>query len=259
MKINFLYSSSSGNATVVESTSGNTKIQIDAGVSYKKLKEAYQKDLDINALFITHDHSDHIKNAGIVARKTNCEVYLPEPAYLNKKDLFDNCSFSYITGGNITEINELEVLAFSTRHDSPGSVGYTVFDKESKLKFGFLTDTGVITKVIKNALYDCDAFFIESDYDVEGLEKCEEYDEFLKERIKGAYGHLSNQESLEFIKTGSSDKLQWAALGHLSKHTNTPETLQKRIEEIVPTLKDKLIILTDAQTIEIKSYEHTNV
>lgn len=251
MKVKLLHSSSSGNCTIVEGE--NTKLMIDAGLSYKRIKEAYGEDPKLDALLITHEHSDHISGAGIVARKTECPIYIPEKSYLAKEKLFNDCSINYIEGGQTIEIGDFTISAFSTRHDSEASNGYVITENATMKKFGFLTDTGGITKLIRDALSDCDGYFIEADYDEDELEKCAEYDDILKERIKSPYGHLSNQQSLEYVNTYLNlEKATFVAFGHLSKNTNSPEILQSRIEYFIPKrFWDKLKIINQPTEFEI--------
>lgn len=251
MKIKFLCSGSDGNSTLI--TGKKETIMIDAGPSYKTLKEVNGgQDIILNYLFITHEHSDHIKSAGVVGRKTGCVIYIPEKCYDSKIDLFDNCHVEFIEGGDEVDLTEFKVKAFSTRHDSVDAVGYVITEKMSNKKFAFLTDTGVITSLIKYNIQGCDAYFIESDYDLEELEKNAEYSDELKERIKSPYGHLSNQEALKFISSISIDSTKWIALGHLSKNTNSPEVLEERIKELIgESWLEKIAIIKESKELEI--------
>jgi phosphoribosyl 1,2-cyclic phosphodiesterase len=248
MIINFLYSGSSGNATLIQSDDKKTNILLDAGLSLKRLKEKFDFDsISLDAILITHEHSDHIAGLGPIGRKYNCPIYLPEPSFEKIENLLDKCNVQLINGGAEININNFEIKSFSTKHDSLGSLGYTVLDKNVNKKFGFLTDTGVFTKLMIKELSTCNACFIEADYDEEGLEKYAEYDDFLKDRIRSPLGHLSNQKTLNFlIDTLDLTKLEFVMLGHLSKNTNSPEILSSRIEEMIPAeFREKLNIITD--------------
>jgi phosphoribosyl 1,2-cyclic phosphodiesterase len=201
----------------------NTKIMIDAGLSYKKMCEHYGEEIIPEALFISHEHADHISGAGILGRKTGCPIYLAEPCYKAKQEhdekFFKGCEIKFISGGD----------------DSAASVGFIVTELSTNKKFGFLTDTGLITPLIRSQLDGCDAYFLECDYDTESLEKYAEYDEFLKDRIKSPIGHLSNQQSLEYIHTYLNlEKVAWIILGHLSQNTNSPELLKEQCESKLP-------------------------
>lgn len=251
MKIKFLCSSSSGNATLI--TGVNENIMIDAGPSYKTLKEANGGlDLSVQALFITHEHGDHIKGAGVLGRKTDCAIYIPEKCYLEKIDLFDSCNIQFVEGGDEIDLEEFTVKAFSTRHDSVDSVGYIITEKSTGKKFAFLTDTGVITALIREHVKDCHIYFIESDYDEEELEKNAEYSDELKTRISSPYGHLSNQESLKYISSLNFDMTDLIVMGHLSKNTNSPFILSSRIDQILDKKwKDKIYIVENVKEFDI--------
>lgn len=250
MKIKNLFSSSSGNATVVETDT--TVIVIDAGVSYTKLKNAYGKDLSVDAIFITHEHGDHVQGAGILGRKTGSPVYMPQASFEKRANLFNNCKIEYITGGNKIKIGNLEILAYSTKHDSAASVGYIVTELDTGKKFGLLTDTGAITPLIHNVIKDCNGLFLESDYDETKLAEYDGYDDFLKDRIRSRWGHLSNQETLTYLQKLDLKKVEWIILGHLSKNTNSPETLERQIKITIPkNYWNKIHIATQPLTLNL--------
>jgi len=245
MIIHPLASSSSGNACLIKS--GETKILIDAGISYKQLCILSKETLIPDAIFVTHEHGDHINGVGITARKTQCKIYIPKDSYHAKQHLFSGIPSSdlyFINGGQSYIVNdELKIFVFSTRHDSKASVGYVVEELKTGYKLGYLTDTGFITTTIKKALRNCDIYFLEADYDEEELEKTSEYDDYLKERIKSTFGHLSNQTTIEYLNTEVDlDKVRNIILGHLSGTTNSRELLTSQINEEFPNYMEKFII-----------------
>lgn len=227
MLIKSLYSGSAGNATFVEK--GDIKLLIECGVSFKKLAEAYDQEVDPTAIFISHAHGDHVRGAGIAGRKTGTPIYIPEASYKEVEHLFKNCEMKFITGGNNYIFGDLQVDVFSTKHDSAASVGFTITDTIENKKFGYLTDTGAINRLMKHHLNDCDALFLEADFDDNELEKYAEYDEYLKERIRSPIGHLSNDKAIDYIKSLDINKLQWVIFGHLSKNTNSVDLLTEQI------------------------------
>jgi len=161
------------------------------------------------------------------------------------------CKINFIKGGDIYEVGSLAINAFSTRHDSLDSVGYVVSSPSKK--YGHVTDTGVMTPVVTDAITDCDALFIESDYDHYELDTYEEYDDVLKERISSNTGHLSNQQVVKYlIKEADFTKLQWVMLGHLSPRTNSPETLEALLRKYIHAAKlPKIKIFTEPETLKI--------
>lgn len=248
MEIRYLYSSSSGNATLINYK--NTSILIDVGTSYKKLKEANDnKDVQPDAVFITHEHSDHVEGAGVIGRKSKTILFMPELSYESIKSNLKGCKINFVKGGEEYKIKDLTVKSFSTRHDSLESLGYIVTSDDGK-SYGHITDTGVLTSMIIDAVENCDALFIESDYDMYLLQAYEEYDDVLKMRISSNTGHLSNQQVVAYFATEANfNKLQWAMLGHLSTKTNSKMTLESLlVKYLEPQKAQKISIFTDPIT-----------
>ena len=221
MYIHSLYSSSSGNCTRVYNDT--TSILLDCGVSKKRIFT--NGDFPIDAIFCSHEHSDHVAGAGVLCRKLKVPIYIHKKSYepLTEK-IFKKCE-DYINefeGGQAITIKDFRISAFSTRHDSKnGGMGYIVKELSTGKYFGYLTDTGSFTKLMKETLQGCDAYFIEAAHDT--------YDDILKDRIMSPFGHLSNEQTMQFIDDvvkENFDKTQWIIFGHLSERTNTPELVK---------------------------------
>lgn len=197
---------------------------------------------------------DHIGGAGVMARKTSAPIYIPEQSYKVKSDMLKGCVVNFINGGESIIIGDLQITAFSTKHDSMGSVGFVVTDLTNGKSYGHLTDTGIVTPIIKEALKTCDAFFIECDYDEESLEKNAEYDETLKTRIRSPLGHLSNQQAIKYMKNNiDMSKTEFIILGHLSRKNNSIDLLKTQVEtEIGAEFIDKFYISFDKVKLELK-------
>lgn len=229
MYVNALYSSSSGNCTRVYNDS--TSILIDCGVSMKRIFA--DGEFPIDAIFCSHEHTDHVAGAGVICRKLKTPVYIHEQSYEPLQErIFKKCE-DYINnfkGGNAVTIGDFRITAFSTRHDSKnGGMGYVVKEISTGKRFGYLTDTGSFTKLMKTALHGCDAYFLESGHDVDMLDVCPDYDQILKDRIKSPFGHLSNDQTMEFVDDVIKENFpdtQWIIFGHLSERTNTPEIVK---------------------------------
>lgn len=225
-------SSSDGNSTFI-GTRGHG-ILIDAGCSFRTLKNALSLvDTgfdEIEAVFITHEHIDHIRALEQMIKHTKLPIFasggtiealkstgkIPETSRLyDIKDGYKSAAF--------------EVAAFPTSHDSAQSVGYTVrFGKES---FAVCTDTGYITKETETALKGCKTVLLESNYDEEMLRKNLNYPPELKRRISGKFGHLSNGDCAEFAEKLLKNGTRNFILGHLSRENNTPSTAKSRTEQ----------------------------
>ncbi|MEF9952563.1 MAG: MBL fold metallo-hydrolase [Clostridium sp.] len=224
MKFCSLYSGSSGNCLYVGSD--KTNILIDAGLSGKRIETAMKsRDInpkEINGIVITHEHSDHIKGAGILSRRYNIPIYannntweamessLGKIAEENIK-VFSNC--------RAFEIGDVTVNPFAVPHDAAEACGYS-FIKDSK-KITIATDIGYVTETIKENLRDSDLFLIESNHDVNML-KVGPYPYELKRRVLSDRGHLSNENAGKAIIEVLTSKVKNILLGHLSNTNNYP-------------------------------------
>jgi len=251
MRVHPLYSSSSGNSCLI--FTDTTQILLDIGVSWVSIGRAATIDLNINAIFISHDHGDHVLGAGVGGRKTRAPIYIPEVCYKRRAKLFSYCDVNFMEGGETVTIGNLEVKAFSTRHDSKNSLGYVIKNTDSGLKFGHITDTGSFSKLMKTALSDCDAYLIETDYDEKLLEETEEYDDILKDRIRCPWGHLGNEQAFAFIKEiVDLNKVQWIVFGHISSTSNSPELILTKAAEHFPNYKNLLSCAPTNEPLVIK-------
>ena len=180
-----LYSSSSGNSTLL--SDGDTNILIDAGVSAAKITAALSNlnvmPEEIDGILVTHEHSDHIAGIRVLSKKYNIPVYA-NPAtmefVLKAAPEIAPGNARIISASNPFVIRSVTVKAFSTPHDSAGSLGY-VMCAENK-KYAVATDTGCITKAMLSNLAGCEAVLIESNHDEEML-KTGPYPYALKKRI----------------------------------------------------------------------------
>ena len=222
-KICPLFSGSSGNCTYIENK--DTAILVDAGVSARKITEALlSRGLDIEkikAVFVTHEHNDHISGVRVFCSKNNIPVYMTKGTYQGMID--GNHSLEKVNV-NILEddidMKDFGVKYFHTMHDVNESCGYT-FDLGNK-KIGVCTDLGIITDEVHNSLKDCDTIMIESNHDIKTLQNNMNYTFDLKRRIMSEKGHLSNNACAEevgkLIKLGATRFI----LAHLSRENNLP-------------------------------------
>lgn len=219
------FSSSSSNCTYIGGSGGG--ILIDAGCSAKQIELSLAKigvSADsIGALFVTHEHSDHIKGVKVFAAKCNIPVYASAGtlAGLRDADSLSPETDAIITPDGGVEINGMFIRPFRTPHDSRESTGYTVLTADGK-RLAVATDMGKITPEVMDALYGCDLVLLESNHDV-GMLRAGRYPYFLKQRILSDYGHLSNDvcaETAAALLEGGTTRF---VLGHLSKENNFPD------------------------------------
>lgn len=220
-----LYSSSSGNCILI--SNDDTNILIDAGVSATKivcsLDEAGVSPEEIDAVLVTHEHSDHISGIRVLSKKYNIPVFANAPTMngvLKAAPTIASGNAHIITASNVYDIRSMRIKAFVTPHDSASSVGY-VIESEDK-KYAVATDTGCITKAMLSALAGCEAVLIEANHDVEML-KNGPYPYMLKKRILSDEGHLSNEKCAWLATQLAIWGTKRILIGHLSEQNNTHE------------------------------------
>jgi phosphoribosyl 1,2-cyclic phosphodiesterase len=220
-------SGSSGNCVYCETTDG--AILIDAGISCKKI-EAHLNKMGINksriaGLILTHSHSDHIKGAGPVSRNLQkpgkVPVFMTSGTYYNCSKKIGAIPYKEFKAGASFSFGGFSIETFPTPHDVEGSIALIL--QRGNTRIGIFTDLGHSFDKLKEALPTLDAVLIESNYEPKLLDENPQYPYYLKDRIKGSGGHLSNEESALLIKEFASEKLKAVMLGHLSKENNCPE------------------------------------
>lgn len=231
MKFCSLYSGSTGNSLFVE---GNeTKILVDAGVSAKKITEALDSinvDIkEINAIIVTHEHIDHIRSIGTLAKKYQIPIYANLGTWngiQNEKSVVEIEDKNYFKIGEEFEIGDLKIKPFSTSHDAMDPCGFCIQNDDKKISIA--TDLGEMTNEVMENLKKSKFVLLESNYEPEIL-KCCSYPYSVKTRIAGIKGHLSNSEAGKTISKLLSYGLENVMLGHLSKESNFPELAYKSV------------------------------
>lgn len=231
-----LFSGSSGNCLFVQSDS--TKILIDCGESAKKITLALSQINinieEINAILITHEHSDHVKSLATISNKYNIPIYINKEtldAIPEQKNKLKNENINLFNFKNNFKIGDLEIHPFQIPHDAANPCGFNVLHDSNKISIA--TDIGHMTPEILSNLEKSSFILLESNYDPNVL-KCSSYPYHLKERISGPYGHLSNETAGKTISHLIKFGLKTAMLGHLSKENNFPELAYKTVmDEII--------------------------
>ena len=220
-----LYSGSTGNSLFVESES--TKILVDSGVSLKKLTSALSSNdidiSDIDAVIVTHEHSDHVQSLGMLSAKYNIPVYANMKtwdAMPKQRERIDNVNQKLFKSYEKFEIGNLTIDPFSIPHDAADPCGFNIINNNDKISIA--TDIGHMTNFIINKLDGSSFILLEANYDPEIL-KSGKYPYYLKTRILGPNGHLPNEMAGKTIAYLSKGSLQEVMLGHLSKENNFPE------------------------------------
>ncbi|HOO26600.1 MAG TPA: MBL fold metallo-hydrolase [Clostridiales bacterium] len=220
-----LYSSSSGNCTYVGGGSGG--ILIDAGVSAKRMEQGL-KDIDVDpkdigAIFITHEHSDHIKGLRVFAGRHKIPVFASQGTLDGLEDMgeLDGKFDTFAINGANVEICNMEISAFSTSHDSNESVGYRIKTADDRV-ISVATDMGLVTPETFEGLMGCDLVMLESNHDINML-MCGPYPYIVKRRVLSDYGHLSNEACAHTALTLLESGTTRFVLAHLSRQNNLPE------------------------------------
>lgn len=228
MKISILASGSKGNCTYIETNS--TKTLIDVGMSNlyieKKLISLGINPNDINNVFITHPHVDHIAGLKVFIKKHNPTVYLTEKMYQELKSDIQK----YVIIEDKIIIDDLIIDYFKTSHDAIDSVGY-IFKNNDK-EFVYVTDTGYISLKNLKKITNKDFYAFESNHDVNLLMNNPHYPYQIKQRILGDKGHLSNNQCREYLKKIIGDRTKYVILAHLSEQNNDKELALNNLKDI---------------------------
>ena len=258
LKFCSLYSGSSGNCLYVSSK--NTKILVDCGTSCKKICEGLasinSSIEDIDAILVTHEHSDHVQGLGLVSKKFNIPVYANLEtwnAMEKQKEKIDERNVNVFENDSDFSLNELTIHPFSTPHDAANPCGFNIHNGKRKLSIA--TDLGHMDNDIFKELIHSSFVLLESNYEPEML-NASRYPFHLKQRIKGPYGHLSNETAGKTIAALMKKDLKQVMLGHLSKESNFPELAYKSVTEV---LKQNGININDLELAVADRYAPSKV
>lgn len=234
LKICVLASGSSGNCTYIASET--THLLIDAGLSGKKTIELLGKidgNADqLNAICLTHEHSDHRSGLGVLQRRLGVQLFgnagTIEAVEMDKK--LNGLKWNVFLAGSPFMIGDLMIEPFSVPHDSYDPVGFVICSGD--IQVGIITDMGVATGAIRERLKGCSALVVESNHDEDMLRNADR-PWMLKQRIAGRQGHLSNTQAGELVVDVAGTELKTVFLAHLSSDCNTPDLALQSMKTIL--------------------------
>jgi len=221
-----LQSGSNGNCIYVETP--GAKLLFDAGITGVQAAERlarHGRDIrKVDAVIISHDHGDHIRHAGVFQRKYGLPVYVT-PATLaaaaSRCTLGKLKDIRHFRSCDRLRIGDAQVQAVPTPHDGADGAAFVV--EAGSKRLGIMTDLGHVFKDLVHLVSSLDAVFLESNYDPQMLADGP-YPAYLKQRIRGPRGHLSNLEAAEVLQRAiEAQRLKWACLSHLSEQNNHPD------------------------------------
>lgn len=235
MQVISLQSGSNGNCVYVEA--GGRRLLFDAGISGACAAErlaAHGRDIrDVDALIISHNHSDHISAAGVFQRKFGIPLHVTQrclAAAQTRCSLGKLKEVHHFRSGGAIRFGGLTIHTIPTPHDGEDGVVFVVDDGTHRL--GILTDLGHVFQDLGGTIASLDAVLLESNYDPALLANGP-YPRYLKARIKGPGGHISNREAAELLAASAGARLRWACLGHLSGENNSPDLALKTHREVL--------------------------
>ncbi len=256
MRVFNLSSGSDGNATYIETE--HSRILVDDGIScsetIKRLDLIGVKGNDLDAIIVTHEHSDHIKGIQVLSKKFNIPVYAhndvwqglyPKLANLKEENL------RVFTGD--FEIKDLFISPVEIPHDVK-CFGFSIENGQNKISL--LTDLGHTTDKIFESVKGSRLIYLEANHDLAMLQKCEKYPLSLKMRIAGKNGHLSNDASAEFSEKLILSGTRQIVLSHLSKENNTPELAYSSISQ---KLAEKGLLEGEHMRIDVATTEPVRI
>ena len=237
LRFKSLGSGSSGNATLVEAQSGahTTRLLIDCGIRLRDLEagliQAGTCAEDLDAIFITHEHGDHIGCARSFVKRYSIPLWMSQGTWLA---LNDEAWAPYqglvnvARDGDMIEINALQALPFTVPHDAREPLQLRCTDGQRHL--GIATDLGHPSSHVVDTLLGCHALLLEANHDPEMLQ-ASNYPSFLKQRVAGPWGHLANHAAADLLARVKHERLNYVMAAHLSERNNTPELARASLSE----------------------------
>ncbi len=253
MQYSLIGSGSKGNGTLIRYA--GTMVLLDCGFGVRETEMRLARLgvtlADITAILVTHEHGDHSKGVGPVARKGNIPVYMTQGTYRGCKNL-DNVDVHWITLDSDFDIGTLRISPVTVPHDAREPCQFVIATDQGH-RMGILTDCGHITPHIVTSYAGCNALLLECNHD-SGLLSVGPYPPSLKVRVGGNYGHLNNLQSISFLQAVDTAQLRHVCITHLSENNNDPLLVRELVSgQLLPGITLDLADQTDGlpwQTIE---------
>ncbi|WP_295431505.1 MBL fold metallo-hydrolase [uncultured Prevotella sp.] len=212
-------------------------ILIDIGIGIRKLKKYFHdyglNVKDVKYILVTHDHADHVKSVGSFSNSLNIPVYATKEVhegircnYCVRKKI-DAANIRIIEKGKDFVLDDFTVSAFNVPHDSRDNIGFKI--KYEDVNFCLMTDIGHVTDEMAQVIREADYLVIEANHD-EDMLRNGPYSEYLKKRVSGGNGHLSNRLCAKYLADNDTSRLRHVWLCHLSQENNHPELARKTVE-----------------------------
>lgn len=222
LRYSVLASGSTGNVTYLETR--NHRILIDAGLSGKRIENLMKKIdrslKDVNAIFVTHEHSDHTHGVGVLARRYGMDVYANEGTWQAMADKVGKIPLAQkhiIAPNTVKDLGDMDIESFAVSHDAAQPQFYQVHHNNKT--FCIITDTGYVSDRVEGTIRNADTYVMECNHDTEML-RMGPYSWPLKQRILGDEGHLSNEEGADALMSVIGRRTKEIFLGHRSQHNN---------------------------------------
>ena len=239
MEVCALASGSSGNCFFV----GNKKsgLLVDAGISCKRIVESLgrigRKPEDITGIFITHEHTDHIRGADVFSRNFDVPIFVNEKTAESRFLCSNEEAIRFFSSGEILKLNGFEITPILKFHKAAEPVFFSIYEKTSKKTVSVITDAGHCCKNINETIRESNFVFLESNHDPKMLDDGP-YPWHIKKWIKSDIGHLSNTQAGLGVLEHAQPKLKNLVLSHISRTNNIPELALKTFKKLLKERKD---------------------
>lgn len=248
MRFASLGSGSKGNALVV--SLDGTHLLLDCGLPLKHMEQALERlglGLEsIDAVFVTHEHGDHVRGLKSLLRRRPLPVYMSHGTALGANCAGLDC-IEFIADRQEVVVGSMLVRSVIVPHDAREPCQFLVRESEagSRRQLGLLTDLGSASSHVVNSFAGCDALVLECNHDVEMLMRGP-YPESVKRRVRGDWGHLSNVQARDLLASLQPENLQWLVLAHISEQNNCTDLALREISSVFPE-REKVVVADQSE------------